>query len=352
VQDCLKNLGLTERKLAELRQEVEELRGRHNLYGFLYSRFSRSDVINTRSVDHQENDLVDDEDDSVNGEYGSVNSEGDLEKDEGDGNVSNLETVQIFEGKEWEIYLKEIDSERSILTLQDAMTLPLPLSWTSAQWLFEIKGCALFMEKIWHQMVKSTAQTYPLCKEDLQVFVHECATEWKNLARTVAGGTVSFKKMEEISRLQPDPKVLSRVHLQSQPIEGVETAYRNFKNLQELRHIIGPFVAALRFFSIKERGPIDNLYHFVDNNLLKQWESTTLAQITETGILRVVNEDLNIDPERPETRNAMQFVSSLMTDGNRSPLIEWLREKDEKDMEAMGKILQGTLLVAYGNLLN
>ena len=45
----------------------------------------------------------------------------------------------------------------------------------------------------------------------------------------------------------------------------------------------------------------------------------------------------------------MQFVSSLVTDGNRSPLIEWLREKNEKDMEAMGKILQGALLVAYGN---
>jgi hypothetical protein len=38
-----------------------------------------------------------------------------------------------------------------------------------------------------------------------------------------------------------------------------------------------------------------------------------------------------------------------MTDEKRSPLIDWLREKDEKDMEAMGKILQGSLLVAYGN---
>ena len=65
--------------------------------------------------------------------------------------------------------------------------------------------------------------------------------------------------------------------------------------------------------------------------------------------MQVVNDELNIDPERPETRDAMQFVSSLVTDGNRSPLIEWLREKNEKDMEAMGKILQGALLVAYGN---
>jgi hypothetical protein len=48
----------------------------------------------------------------------------------------------------------------------------------------------------------------------------------------------------------------------------------------------------------------------------------------------------------------MKFVSSLTTTKeNRSPLIEWLREKDEKDMEAMGKILQGTLLEAYGNFI-
>ena len=45
----------------------------------------------------------------------------------------------------------------------------------------------------------------------------------------------------------------------------------------------------------------------------------------------------------------MEFISSLVTDDNGgSPLIDWLRTKKEKDMEAMGKILQGTLLEAYG----
>jgi hypothetical protein len=48
--------------------------------------------------------------------------------------------------------------------------------------------------------------------------------------------------------------------------------------------------------------------------------------------------------------NFFKFVGSLTTKKeNRSPLIEWLREKDEKDMEVMGKILQGTLLEVYGN---
>jgi hypothetical protein len=171
----------------------------------------------------------------------------------------------------------------------------------------------------------------------------------KDLARTVAEGTASFKQMEEIIMISPDPDVLSRKHLHGLVIEGVSVAYRNFKTLQELRHFISPFVTALRFFTICERGPIENMYHFVQSNLLNQWETMTLAQITEKGILRILQEDLNIDSERPETREAMQFVSSLVTDGNSYPLIEWLREKNENDMEAMGKILQGTLLVAYGN---
>ena len=81
---------------------VEELRGRHNLYGFLYSRFSRFDVI-SRPADHHEDN------------FGN-NVEGDLENDEDDENARNLETIEIFEAKEWEVYLKDIDSERSILT--------------------------------------------------------------------------------------------------------------------------------------------------------------------------------------------------------------------------------------------
>jgi hypothetical protein len=45
----------------------------------------------------------------------------------------------------------------------------------------------------------------------------------------------------------------------------------------------------------------------------------------------------------------MEFVSSLVTtDDNRSPVIEWLRKKTETDMDAMGKLLQGNLLEAYG----
>ena len=67
------------------------------------------------------------------------------------------------------------------------------------------------------------------------------------------------------------------------------------------------------------------------------------------GIIETLKVDLQIDSERPESRKPMEFISSLVTDENGgSPLIDWLRNKKEKDMEAMGKILQGTLLEAYG----
>ena len=110
----MKNFGLTDRKQAELRQEVEELRGRHNLYGFLYSRFSRFDVI-SRPADHHEDNFGNNvEGDLENDESVSANVEGDLENDEDDENARNLESIEIFEAKEWEVYLKDIDSERSI----------------------------------------------------------------------------------------------------------------------------------------------------------------------------------------------------------------------------------------------
>lgn len=53
----------------------------------------------------------------------------------------------------------------------------------------------------------------------------------------------------------------------------------------------------------------------------------------------MVNVELNIDPERRETEDAMHFISSLATNENRSPLIEWLGEKTIQEMKVMGEIL-------------
>jgi hypothetical protein len=116
------------------------------LYGFLYSRFSRFDVI-SRPADHHEDNFGNNEDDLENDESVSANVEGDLENDEDDENARNLETIEIFEAKEWEVYLKDIDSERSILTLQDALALPLPLPLASAKWLFEVKQMCFVLGK-------------------------------------------------------------------------------------------------------------------------------------------------------------------------------------------------------------
>ncbi len=311
--DFLKILGLTEGDQAKLYKEVEELRARHKLYGSLYSKFSHS----IRKANSHTND-------------------------------ENTESIQILDSEEWRTYLDEIDSEKSLLTLEDAIQLKPPLQSTSARWLFKIMDNFLFLGILWQPRITSL-QKYPLGNSDLQGLIDDCVTQWKEMAHNVAKGSVKFKDMDEIIRLQPDPNLLSRNHLQSQHIDGVPAAYRNFKILQELRQLIGPFVAALRLFSIKDKEQIDKLYDFVVNNLLKDWDSKTLAQDEVTEILRMVNDDLQFDPDRPETRNVMRFLSSLVTiDDNRSPLIEWLREKNENDMEAMGKILQGNLLEAYG----
>ncbi len=311
--DFLKILGLTEGDQTKLYQEVEELREHHNLYGSLYSKFSHS----IRKANSHTND-------------------------------ENTERIQILDSKEWRRYLHEIDSEKSLLTLEDAIQLKPPLQSTSARWLFKIKDNFLFLGILWHPRI-TTLQNYPLDNKDLQVLIDDCVTQWKEMARNVAEGSVKFKDMDEIIRLQPDPNLLSRNHLQSQHIDGVPAAYRNFKILQELRQLIGPFVAALRLFSIKDKEQIDNLYDFVENNLLKDWDSKTLAQVEVKEILRMVNDDLQFDPDRPETRNVMLFLSSLVTiDGKHSPLIEWLTKKNNNDMEAMGKILRGNLLEAYG----
>ncbi|KAI9554792.1 hypothetical protein GHT06_020069 [Daphnia sinensis] len=339
----LKSIGFADRKQAELHQEIEELRGRHKLYGLIYSTFARLNVITS----------------------GQCNTHQDAEHSQENDNES--ESIQVLDPKEWEAgYLKMVDPETSNgTTLQDAMQLPVPLQVVAAQWLLQVKECALFMSKIWHPLVKSwqgikgcamfmdkmdsmEVEIYPLRKDELHVFVSECATEWMDLARSVANGNLSFQEMDDIIKLQPDANILSQRHMLGQPIEGVSVAYRNFKNLHEIRHLIGPFVAALRFFTIRQKDPINNLYHFVQTNLLEHWDTTTLAQVTQ--ILRIVNEDLDINPERPDTRRAMQFLSSLVTEGDTSPLIEWLREKNENDMEAMGKILHGSLLEAYGQL--
>ena len=340
-------MGLEERQLIQLRQSVHQLKLRHNLYGDLHSAFARLKIVRVNRVKPLVVDENHTEDEETSDDHDDPRDEEDESADEEE-TLYVQESVQVLDSDEWEKYLNAIDPEQSILTLKDALELTVPLQLNCVQWLCDMKQCALFVEKVWKPMVESN-QNYPLCQEDLLDFVRKCSDHWVRMARSVADGTANFQEMDEITRLEYNPDILAGTHLRSDHIIGVQRAYQNFKNLKELRHLIGPFVSALRFFSIRQRDAINKLHQAIESNLLQNWEEATLAQVTEKGILKMVNQELKFDPERPEARNAMQFVSSLATDGTHSPLIEWLREKTEKDMEAIGKILQGGLIEAYGN---
>lgn len=336
---------MTEKQQTELSTSIEILRKRHHNYGVLYQSFARLKIITTRTNDNH----VDGQGEDNNGDDG-VEEYVDRNNEESMG----PDTVQVLDPNSWEKYLKlldwrDADSDQSPLNLQAALDLTEPLEQKAALWLFKLRDCALFMNKVWRPSIESANGTYPFCQKDLEVFVGDCSARWINLALSVAEETTSFREMEEIVTLQPDPISLTQIHLRRSPIAGVKIAYQNFKHIQELRHLIGPFTAALRFFRIRDQDSIDELYEFATRNVQIKGDETTLAEVTEAVIVRVLKDKLNIDPDRPETRNAMQFISSLVTEGNNSPLIEWLNEKTEKDMEAMGKILQGGLLEAYGN---
>lgn len=147
------------------------MRGRRKLFVLLYSRFSRLNVITTREAETDEH------------------------LEDGEENVIASETIQILHPLEWEEgYLKAPNSARSSLTLKEELDLSLPLQMTDAQWLFEIRECSLFINKVWKPMLKdlqgikgcvvfmdamdsTVSESYPLFKEDFHVL--ECASEWK-----------------------------------------------------------------------------------------------------------------------------------------------------------------------------
>lgn len=170
------------------------------------------------------------------------------------------------------------------------------------------------------------------------------------MAFDVKLGTVSFRDMYEITELEPDPNVLSNQHLIDGIFEGIKENYHHFRIIVELRSFVGPFLAALNFFSIRNREQFAQLHEFVNDKLLKDWESTMLKEVLDFRIIELFKREFKIDTEKPETLDAMRFIGSLVNNQNLSPLIEWLREKTKQDgqMEAIGKILSGTLLEAYG----
>jgi E3 ubiquitin-protein ligase RNF213 len=212
----------------------------------------------------------------------------------------------------------------------------------------------LFMHRIWRPIIEESTPSLPLSAKDFRDLIQESSVRWKRLGIETAEGNIVFKEMEENVRLLADPQLLSDCHLDGLPVLrsnlAVLGAYHDFKTLRDIRHVIKPFVAALRYFTIVDKQPIETMYTFVTENLLLKWDETKLADVRRTGIIKTLENYFNIDPERPETKSTLEFISSLVTDEDQSPLIEWLRNKTEQDMEAMGRILQGNLLEAYGML--
>ena len=264
---------------------------------------------------------------------------------------NSLEPLQVLDREEWENYLNKINLHESIQSLHNAISLPPPISLAEANWLEQIKDCTLFTETVWYPAIKKEhRQNNYVVLDDLSLFVNSCAVDWLEKARQVADGSMSFVEMEKVLRFDPDGRSLIKTHLElDNSLHQISDSYRDFKLLQKLRHSIGPFIAALRFFNITQRETINTLYDTINDELIQNWDETTLVKIRTTGILETLKKVLNINSEKPETMHPMNFISSLVTEPNgSSPLIEWLRNKSDQDVEAMGKILQGTLFEAYG----
>jgi len=102
----LKHSGVTECEFANVRKNVKRLFKRHKLYAGLYSKFSRLQIAAVAE---------------------NVEEDG--------GNEGVQEVIEVLDSKQWERYLKDIDPERSILTLRSALDLARPLPMAETDWL-------------------------------------------------------------------------------------------------------------------------------------------------------------------------------------------------------------------------
>lgn len=330
--------------------KYEQVQKRFSRYSHLFSKLGRLETMETAKSSEEVDGDDEDDDNQYESEeestYVNIFEETEREPD------ANFRVIEVFDGSEWEVFLKTIEPQTSTHTLQAAFNKKQPLSSKYSEWLEQVTKSKLFMESVWLPQVKAMDDKN-LTGEDLSEFVEETAKGWLTLAGSVNNRTLSFDRMENVTALEPDTSFLSSCHLSSVgPLRNVDMAYKSFRNLLNIRHLITPFVTALRFFNISNRGAIEELHEFVTSKLINNWSAMTLEEVTRMGIIDTIDKELAIDSERPETLLPIQFIASLVTDEGSSPLIEWLRTKSEQDFEAMGKILQGALFEAYGNKFN
>jgi len=182
---------------------------------------------------------------------------------------------------ELKAHLSNIDPERSGFLLSTALAIIKPLLSTEKKeilWFNKVKDSPLFIEKILQPFV--VRHSIRLRRQNLTHYVIIWASQWLQFAIDVAGGLVTFQDMEQIVKLQPDAAALSKIHLDIGNshlnnlgrLLQVPDSYRDFKCLLEIRHLIAPFVSALRLFSIIEKKPIDEL-HDIISNVVNNWHS-------------------------------------------------------------------------------
>ena len=295
VSEYLKQFGLTDREFADIRKASNDLKARRDLYEGIYHQFSELE--------------------------------------------SNR---QVLVPEDWEHYLEVLNCEQSNWPLRRALDEPTPFELRPANWLASVKDCRLFWQNIFQPALIEASAEEPIGSQDFQDIVVEAASAWIKLAERTARGTIAFAEMEEILTLAPNAEYLSERHLEPRKFRGLPTAYQDFTSLREIRHQIGPFVAALRYFTIENRRQIDSMYTFIQDNLINNWPTTTLETVMgQTDNVRYIRNFLRVD----RTKSAMEFLSSLVTDADRSPLIEFLIKttRDPGKMEAIGRIVQGTM---------
>ena len=316
--EYLKSEGLDDEDVSLTRELVNELKLRALMYNGLYQRFGKTP---------QSNEGLKDMEQYSNREFGSR---------------------QVLEPEEWEGYLQCINEEESLITLCDALNSGKPLDDDQASWLNNVKDSRLFFI-MWNLNVQCLTQT-PLVREELHAFIDRISILWRSLCLDIASRTTKFEGMEEITFLEPNPEALVRFHFRKEPIHDIYDAYVDFKNLRAICNFIGPFVAVLRYFRVDHQieESIEEMYQFIQNNLTKNWNSTSLEDVHKSGIIKLINE---IGIEKPGTLDSIQFIESLVNvEDLSSPLIKCLEETNEHDMETIGRVLQGSLLEAC-NLL-
>lgn len=317
--------GITESHVSQFVASIEALRQRSALYGDLYSRLATLQLAPIAS------DTRDGVDDHLSHASGG--------------------TYEIFNTGQWTSYLASVDTEKSNVAVRDALEEAPPLENGLATWLGNVVKSELFLDAVWMPLIEEQGLDN-VSSADLNQLIQSAARGWYELAASFNDGTASFKQMEMALICKQGPDMLRTAHWlieRRRELGSITENFERFLKISKIRHLIGPFVAALRSFTLVNNTAIEEIHSFVQKQLASCWDRLSLKELARIGIERTLYSELAVDKNRANVAT-MEFIASFVTTSDSTaPVIEWLRSKSEQDFEAMGKILQGTLYEAYGN---